>query len=307
LNATEVFRAQKQNLAMQAGAIRMLLVTPPPQGTNRVLVGHAVPPTIVYPLLAHVQEGHSLVFRPEGTRFHFVAALSPGQWQWIGRQPVLDQAQVIVQASQPVATVAPQVPMPPLINPARELKGPALVAALKRGGYNLFMRHASATVGTDQDLLKVAEWWKDCSIQRNLSDMGKEQARKVGSRMQELKLPISKVMVSQFCRVRDTAALMGIGPVEMTEDLNHVIGQRPGTDINALRFARLATAPPANTNVLMVSHTHGSPRNEERIMSGIQEAEIVVYLPDGKGGAEPIGRIASAEWDQLISEIGANK
>lgn len=309
LNDAAVWQFQKKTLSDQAAGVIGLISTPPASGANRLLVGHALPPTIVHPLFAHVQEGHTLVFKPGGNAvFQFVAALSPGQWQWIGKQPVLDQAQVIVQ-TQPVAVAQvapPPPPMPPVIDPARMLQGAALLTALRNGGYNLYMRHASSTVGTDQELLKNPRWWEDCTIQRNISETGREQAKKVGSMMRALAIPVANVITSQFCRVRDTAIAMDLGPYEITEDLNHVIGQRVGTDINQLRFARLAVMPPKSGNVLMVSHTHGSARNEERIMSGMQEAEVVVYQPDGKGSAVPVARIPPTEWDALLrlSEAG---
>jgi phosphohistidine phosphatase SixA len=313
LNDVSAFVSQKRTLADLAGNIVTLLSTPPAYKQNRILVGHALPPTIVHPMLAHVQEGHTLIFRPEGNgRFHFVTSVSPGQWQLIGKLPVANTSQIIVPTTTPQATAqpiiagAPQVvqppvaPQPPMIDPARELKGLALVQALRKGGYNLYMRHAQANVGSDQDLLKTPMWWENCAIQRNMSDTGREQAKKVGLGIRTLKVPVGEVKASQFCRVRETATLMDVGAVVATEELNHVIGQRVGTDINATRFKLLATPPAKGKNNVLVSHTHGSSRNEERIMSGIQEGEVVVYQPDGKGNAEPVGRIAVTEWENLV-------
>ncbi len=316
LNAISAFASQNRTLADQAAGIINLISTVPPVGQNRLLVGHALSPTIIHPLFAHLQEGHTLVFKPEGnSRFHLVAELSPAQWQFIGRQIVADQPNFVVQASIPQGSAsvvnagAPQViqpptqipaNQPPVIDPARELKGTALITALRRGGYNLYMRHASATIGTDQDLLKVPMWWQNCAIQRNISDLGREHAKKVGTAMRELNLPIATVKTSQFCRVRDTAITMALDPVEITEALNHQIGQREGTDVNELRFKLLATMPPTGKNILLISHTHSSARNEERVMAGIQEAEVVVFQPDGNGGTEPVARIPMAEWDNLL-------
>ena len=137
-----------------------------------------------------------------------------------------------------------------------------------------------------------------------MSDMGREQARKVGSGLAALKIPVIEIKTSQFCRARETGQQMNLGvAVNMTEELNHAIAQRPGTSVDAMRFALLAKPTPRGTNVLMVSHTHGSQRNEERIMGQIQESEIVVFQPDGKGGSEPIARIAPAEWDNLATLV----
>ncbi len=284
---------------LAAGIVDFLSREPLPR-TNRVIVGHALPPTLVHASLATLPESHSAIFRAEGNgKFHFVTQLSPGQWLWIGKQIVPD----IPVATAAPAVAAPSVPAPPaapLIDPARELKGAELVAALRKGGYNLYMRHAQANVGQDGNLLQTPNWWENCTIQRNLSDMGKDQARKVGAAIRALKIPVDTVLASQFCRNRDTAHLMGLGAIEVSEDINHQIGQRAGFDVNVARFKRLAATPAKGQNTVLVSHTHGSPRMEERIMGGMQEAEIVVFLPDGKGGAEPIARIPPPEWDNLI-------
>lgn len=208
---------------------------------------------------------------------------------------------------------APQVVQPPvvaqpaqpsLIDPSREISGASLIAVLRKGGFNLYMRHAQSNMGQDQDLASDSDWWKKCTMQRNISEPGREQARKVGAAMRALRIPIGEVMVSQFCRVRDTGTAMGFATVELTEDLNHVIGQRAGTDVNVLRFKRLMAAPAKGRNNLLISHTHASPQKEEQIMQGIQEAEIIVYQPDGRGRVEPVARIAAQRWDTLLAQEG---
>ena len=299
-------------LASFSAGIQQLLSKPTPPKTNRVLVGHALPPTIIHPVLSTLQEGHTAIFKMEpGNRFHYITTLSPGQWQSIGKQAVAEltpsyagAAPQVVSAT-PVAS-APQVtatPPPPniaLIDAARELKGAALVQALRKGGFNLYMRHALSNIGQDGNLIQTPAWWENCAIQRNISDAGREQAQKVGAAMLALKIPIGQVLTAQFCRTRDTGHAMGLGPIEVTEDLNHQIGQRAGFDINAARFKQLAETPAKGTNRVLVSHTHGSPKTEERIMGAMQEAEIVVFQPDHKGSSEPVARIPLSDWDNLI-------
>jgi phosphohistidine phosphatase SixA len=198
------------------------------------------------------------------------------------------------------APVPAQVP-PPAIDPAKELKGQAVIQALQKGGYNLYMRHGAASLGQDSSTLpQTPRWWENCAVQRNLADEGREQARRVGIAMRQLNVPIDGVKTSQFCRTRDTAYAMGVGAIEIVEDLNHQMGQRVGFDLNAARYKLLATPPSPNKNVLMISHTHGSARAEERAMAQMQEAEIVMYRPDGKGSAEPVARITLADWDTFL-------
>ncbi len=301
-----------QTLANYAIGIQVLISSVVPPKTNRVLVGHSLPPAMIHPALSYLPEGHVAIFKAEGnSRFHYVTSVSPGQWQWIGKQAVPDQ---ISNSSAQTPTSNPQVapattPPPPavLIAPEKELKGAALVRSLRQGGYNLYMRHAQSTVGQDGNLQQTPMWWENCAIQRNMSDSGKEQARRVGSALRDLKIPIYQVITAQFCRTRETGHLLGLGPIEITEDINHQIGQRAGFDINVARFKRLAEVPPKGMNNVLVSHTHGSTRIEERIMSGIQEAEIVAYLPDGKGGSEPVARIPVTEWEVLVKTTAAAK
>jgi phosphohistidine phosphatase SixA len=210
-----------------------------------------------------------------------------------------------VPLPQALPTVAPSLVTPapaqaaPIFDPKTELKGAALIAALKQGGYILYMRHAISTVGSDTANPSTPLWWENCAIQRNISDAGRIQARKVGLAIRTLNIPIEEIKSSQFCRARDTAHEMGLGPIEIIEDLNHAVGQRGGFDVNVARFAQLTRKPSSGSNVLLVSHTHGSPKTEERAMSAIQEAEIVVYRPNDKGGTEPIGRILVSDWDAL--------
>jgi phosphohistidine phosphatase SixA len=164
------------------------------------------------------------------------------------------------------------------------------------------MRHSAASAGQDSSTLpQTPRWWENCALQRNLEDAGREQARKVGSALRQLNVPIDSVKTSQFCRTRDTAYAMGLGAIEIVEDLNHQLGQRVGFDVHAARFKLLATPPSSGKNVLLISHTHGSARAEERAMAQMQEAEIVMYRADGKGSADPIARITLADWDIFLA------
>ena len=304
LNDIAAFGNQAQTpvlLANYTAGILQLLAKPTPARTNRVLVGHALPTWDIHPALSTLSEGHTAIFKVEpGNRFHYITTLSPGQWQFIGKQTVAESITVI-QSQPPQVTAAVQpAPNVALIDTAKELKGATLLQALRRGGYNLYMRHAVSNIGQDGNLIQTPQWWDNCAIQRNIADTGREQAKKVGDALLVLKIPISQVLTAQFCRTRDTGYAMGLGPIEITEDLNHQIGQRIGFDINAARFRQLAEAPAKGTNRVLVSHTHGSPKAEERIMNALQEAEIVVYQPDNKGGSEPVARISVADWDNLI-------
>ncbi len=75
-------------------------------------------------------------------------------------------------------------------------------AALRNNGI-LLLRHAMAPGGGDPPDFKL----HDCSTQRNLDDVGRAQARDIGTRFQAQKITALFVITSQWCRCQETADL----------------------------------------------------------------------------------------------------
>ena len=78
-----------------------------------------------------------------------------------------------------------------------------LINDLKEGGKIIFIRHAYAPGGGDPDNFDI----KKCNTQRNLDDRGKIQAKNIGDYFLSNKIPITKVISSEWCRCRETALL----------------------------------------------------------------------------------------------------
>ena len=186
------------------------------------------------------------------------------------------------------AAAAP--PPPPVVDPTKELKGPALVDALRKGGFVLYMRHTETGIVTEK-----------CDS-TNLSAVGEENARSVGAALQDLNIPIGAVRSSQPCRCVGTARLLGLGEVDITEDLNPV-PPRDGFDISAARARRLAEIPPYGTNTVLVSHLHGARNKDEWLH--LQMGEIIVFRPEASPRAEPVARIPLAGWVALKKAMSA--
>ena len=74
---------------------------------------------------------------------------------------------------------------------------------LKKGGNLIFIRHAYAPGGGDPDNFDIA----DCSTQRNLSNSGKEQSKKIGIFFEQNQIPIDQVLSSEWCRCKETAEI----------------------------------------------------------------------------------------------------
>jgi phosphohistidine phosphatase SixA len=76
-------------------------------------------------------------------------------------------------------------------------------AALKTPGSIVIFRHALAPGGGDPPGFKAG----DCSTQRNLSEEGRSQAKRIGQTLRERGVKVQAVWHSAWCRTRDTAQL----------------------------------------------------------------------------------------------------
>lgn len=99
----------------------------------------------------------------------------------------------------------------------------ALWDALRSGGHVALLRHALAPGTGDPPEFTLG----DCSTQRNLSDTGRAQARRIGERFRANGIDSAPVLTSQWCRCRETAELLGLGQVTDLPILNSFF-QRPG-------------------------------------------------------------------------------
>ena len=118
-------------------------------------------------------------------------------------------------------------------------------------GHVLFIRHALAPGSGDPSHFKV----EDCQTQRNLSAAGREQAREIGARLRYAKLQISAILTSQWCRCKDTATEMGLGPVSSAPGLNSFYqGIVPKKGTLASLTKRLDSLDGRNGITIMVTH-----------------------------------------------------
>ena len=78
-----------------------------------------------------------------------------------------------------------------------------IIEKLKAGGNLIFIRHAYAPGGGDPENFNIY----DCSTQRNLSESGRIQSKKIGNFFKENKIKIKNVYSSEWCRCKETASL----------------------------------------------------------------------------------------------------
>ena len=79
----------------------------------------------------------------------------------------------------------------------------AIVKELKKGGNIVFIRHAIAPGNGDPDNFDIF----DCSTQRNLNSVGREQSIELGKFFDTNNISIDLVLSSEWCRCKETANL----------------------------------------------------------------------------------------------------
>ena len=121
---------------------------------------------------------------------------------------------------------------------------------LAEGGCVALMRHAATAPGIGDppgfDL-------KQCSTQRNLSDMGRAQARQWGAWFVERHVKVAEVRTSAWCRCKDTAQL-AFGRYRVWSPLNSFFEndrQSAGQTEDVVRFVQAMRTP---HNVVLVTH-----------------------------------------------------
>ena len=78
-----------------------------------------------------------------------------------------------------------------------------LINELKNGGKIIFIRHALAPGGGDPENFDIL----NCNTQRNLNEVGREQAKQIGYFFNKEKIPIREVISSEWCRCKETASI----------------------------------------------------------------------------------------------------
>lgn len=152
----------------------------------------------------------------------------------------------------------------------------ALWQALRDGGHVALIRHALAPGTGDPAGLTVG----DCSTQRNLSEVGRAQAGRIGDRFRANGIAQAAVFTSQWCRCRDTADLMGLGDPTELPALNSFHGrpERRAPQMAALE-SWLAERRPDGPMVLVTHQVVIAAATGSYASSG--EMVVAKWLPGG--------------------------
>lgn len=170
-------------------------------------------------------------------------------------------------------------------NPSSEQ---ALWIDLRKGGYVLLIRHADAPGTFDPPGFQLGV----CSTQRNLSEEGRAQSKRLGELIRAKNVPVDQVFSSEWCRCIDTATLaFGADKVQTWSAISSPTGgddkqQRANLEAVRQRISRASL----KTNMVLVTHMFNI---QDITGGGAAQGEIVVLRSQDKQ-MRVVGRISTA-------------
>lgn len=157
-------------------------------------------------------------------------------------------------------------------------------ALLRNGGQIVLMRHARAPGTGDPSNFDIER----CATQRNLSEQGKLQARRIGALIAARAAPTEKVLSSRYCRTTETATLVFGAPlVETLEALDPLPAGETELEEAVSELLEVIRGYTGSGNFFLVTHDDVL---RALVGTGAREGESVIVAPRDEGLAV-IGRI----------------
>jgi len=157
-------------------------------------------------------------------------------------------------------------------------------------GLVILYRHALAPGGGDPANFDV----DDCATQRNLSAAGRRQAVRMGRQLRTRDIPVAEVISSPWCRSRDTARLMRVGPVREMSRLGSVFQSSARTAERRERATtKLIRRHAASDGVLVVVGHQANIIDLTGIAPASGEGVVVRYDLDA-GRIDIVGRVPAS-------------
>lgn len=155
-------------------------------------------------------------------------------------------------------------------------------ALLRNGGHVVFLRHADAPGSGEPGNFDI----ENCTTQRNLSDRGRQQARRIGPLFLARAAPVARVLSSNYCRCLETARIaFGASLVETDPALDLLSGEDAANDEKLERVREIAVGHSGADNMVLVA-------NEDVIMGVLgvsaREGEALIL---SRGDLHVAGRI----------------
>ena len=157
-------------------------------------------------------------------------------------------------------------------------------ALLAQGGHVILIRHAITTPGVgDPPGFKL----EACATQRNLTDEGRADAKRLGEAFRARRVPVDRVLSSPWCRCLETARL-AFGTAEVWLPLSNLYGRSEASAEQVKQLQPILAERRPGGNVVLV--THGSTISAA-VGINPAPAEMVIVTPQGNGRFSVAGRL----------------
>lgn len=162
----------------------------------------------------------------------------------------------------------------------------AVWTLLRAGGQVVLLRHAATEPGVgDPPGFRL----DDCGTQRNLSESGRDEARRLGEALRGRGVPAARLLSSPWCRCLETTQLVFGRAADAVEPaLGNLFGRPERAAQQVARLRELLRHGAQGGNLFLV--THGSTT---QALTGVAPAtgELVVLTPLAGGGFRVAGRL----------------
>lgn len=155
-------------------------------------------------------------------------------------------------------------------------------ALLREGEHIVLLRHAMAPGASEPANFDIEK----CSTQRNLSERGKLQARKMGALFAARAAPTGKVLTSRYCRARETAKL-AFGDAEEFAPLDPPAADETARKEQLDAIMKEIRDYSGSGNFVLVTHLETI---EALVGQSAREGEAVIVAPQDDG-LRVLGRI----------------
>ena len=151
-------------------------------------------------------------------------------------------------------------------------------------GYVLLLRHSLAPGVGDPENFDL----RDCSTQRNLSALGRQDAKDVGTWLERRQIKIARVESSRWCRAKETATLLNLGKVRLNRNLDSLFQEADALNHPQTIKVRKQIVDHRNKTGLLILVGHFV--NIAAITNvGVDSGEGVLVRADGKGSIKVVG------------------
>ena len=151
-------------------------------------------------------------------------------------------------------------------------------------GYVLLLRHSLAPGAGDPQNFDL----RDCSTQRNLSTLGRQDAKDVGTWIERRQIKIARVESSRWCRAKETATLLNLGKVRLNRNLDSLFEEADALNHPQTIKVRKQIVDHRNKTGILILVGHFV--NIAAITNvGVDSGEGVLVRADGKGSIKVVG------------------